>query len=102
MSRSRQHVSFRQKAERLRQQVSALERRATALRNRLDTIGTAQRKPYALVDASKCNGCRICEELCPADAIRVTYVASVNSKHCTGCGVCVENCPRDAIRLRSG
>ncbi len=54
----------------------------------------------AVVDADKCSGCRICNDLCPFSAI--TYdearsVTEVNPALCQGCGVCAAACPAGAI-----
>jgi ferredoxin len=54
---------------------------------------------HAVVDRSLCTGCGLCEEMCPAHAIRVTYVANVNEQRCTGCGLCVQSCSVGAIHL---
>ena len=53
----------------------------------------------AVIDRSVCNGCGICGELCPRNAIQITYVGYVDSECCAGCGVCVDSCPVRAIRL---
>jgi heterodisulfide reductase subunit A len=54
----------------------------------------------AVVDATRCSGCRICNDLCPFSAI--TYdealsVTEVNPALCQGCGVCAAACPAGAI-----
>jgi len=52
----------------------------------------------AVVDADKCTGCGICEDACPADAIKVNDVAHIG-EDCTECGACVDECPNDALSL---
>lgn len=45
-----------------------------------------------------CIACRICEKVCPADAIHVEHnVAAIDYEKCTLCGLCVEKCPRKII-----
>jgi uncharacterized protein (DUF362 family)/ferredoxin len=46
----------------------------------------------------RCTGCRVCEERCPAGAVRVVRsLAQVNVKECVGCFCCQELCPEGAI-----
>ena len=56
---------------------------------------------HAVVNRLKCTGCGLCEEICPAEALRVTYIAIVDRQRCTGCGKCVETCPNGALSLSS-
>jgi len=54
----------------------------------------------ATVDESKCSGCRICNNLCPFNAIifhEDRMVTEVNPALCQGCGTCVAACPAGAI-----
>jgi heterodisulfide reductase subunit A len=54
----------------------------------------------ANIDADKCSGCRICNNLCPFNAISFqedTAVSEVNQALCQGCGTCVAACPAGAI-----
>jgi heterodisulfide reductase subunit A len=54
----------------------------------------------ASVDAERCSGCRICNALCPFNAISydpVGAVSAINSALCQGCGTCVAACPAGAI-----
>ncbi len=74
-------------------------------------IGKIQQREIALepvraeIDKEKCSGCRICNNLCPFNAI--TFVekqngsraySEVNPALCQGCGTCVAACPAGAIR----
>ena len=54
----------------------------------------------ASVNADKCSGCRICNGLCPFNAItfdEVQMVTEINAALCQGCGTCVAACPAGAI-----
>ena len=54
----------------------------------------------AIIDAERCSGCRICNDLCPYSAITFDdgrAVTEVNPALCQGCGVCVAACPANAI-----
>ncbi len=54
----------------------------------------------ASVDESKCSGCRICNNLCPFNAITFhedRMVSEINPALCQGCGTCVAGCPAGAI-----
>lgn len=54
----------------------------------------------ASVDQEKCSGCRICNNLCPFNAITFIEdrkVSEVNPALCQGCGTCVAACPAGAI-----
>jgi heterodisulfide reductase subunit A2 len=58
-------------------------------------------EPYrATVDQDKCSGCRICNNLCPFNAISFhedRMVSEVNQALCQGCGTCIAACPAGAI-----
>jgi heterodisulfide reductase subunit A len=54
----------------------------------------------ATVDEAKCSGCRICNNLCPFNAITFIddlAVTRINPALCQGCGTCVAACPAGAI-----
>ncbi len=54
----------------------------------------------ASIDENKCSGCRICNTLCPFNAILFhedKMVSEVNPALCQGCGTCVAACPAGAI-----
>jgi heterodisulfide reductase subunit A len=54
----------------------------------------------ATVDKDKCSGCRICNGLCPFNAIAFIAddnVSEINPALCQGCGTCVAACPAGAI-----
>lgn len=54
----------------------------------------------ASVNESKCSGCRICNNMCPFNAILFhedRMVTEINPALCQGCGTCVAACPAGAI-----
>lgn len=54
----------------------------------------------AQVDASKCNGCRICVRICPTLSIAIRdKKAVVDPETCSGCANCEQRCPEYAITM---
>jgi electron transport complex protein RnfB len=57
-------------------------------------------RPKVSID-SKCDGCGVCKEACPVDAIE----GEAGERHkvlmnkCIGCGICVPKCPLGAISI---
>jgi heterodisulfide reductase subunit A len=54
----------------------------------------------ATVNQDICSGCRICNDLCPFNAILFhedRMVTEVNPALCQGCGTCIAACPAGAI-----
>ena len=54
----------------------------------------------AAVDPEACSGCRICNGMCPFNAISFfedRRVSEINPALCQGCGTCVAACPAGAI-----
>jgi heterodisulfide reductase subunit A len=69
-------------------------------------LGKIQQKEIALepvratVNEAQCSGCRICNNLCPFNAILFhedSMVSEINPALCQGCGTCVAACPAGAI-----
>ena len=69
-------------------------------------LGRIQSKELALepirasVIEERCSGCRICNDLCPFNAITFNEelnVTNINQALCQGCGTCVAACPSGAI-----
>ena len=63
--------------------------------------GTVLIEPViATIDEDKCSGCRVCNNLCPFNAIdfiEEEKVSRINAVLCKGCGTCVAACPSAAI-----
>jgi heterodisulfide reductase subunit A len=63
--------------------------------------GTVMIEPVvASINEDICSGCRICNNLCPFNAIDFLTeekVSKVNPALCKGCGTCVAACPAGAI-----
>ncbi len=69
-------------------------------------LGKIQQKEMALepvrasIAEASCSGCRICNGLCPFNAISFhedRMVSEINAALCQGCGTCVAACPAGAI-----
>jgi heterodisulfide reductase subunit A len=69
-------------------------------------LGKIQQKEIALepvratIHEEQCSGCRICNNMCPFNAILFhedRMVSEVNPALCQGCGTCVAGCPAGAI-----
>lgn len=69
-------------------------------------LGKIQQKEIALepiratIHEEQCSGCRICNNLCPFNAILFhedRMVSEINAALCQGCGTCVAACPAGAI-----
>jgi heterodisulfide reductase subunit A-like polyferredoxin len=91
--------------ESLSQANAAVARALTYLsKTHLETIGTVSE-----VDEMKCNGCGLCENICPYQAIEIISkrtgvgekeVAQVNKTLCKGCGACAASCRSGSIDLK--
>jgi heterodisulfide reductase subunit A len=57
----------------------------------------------ASIDAELCAGCRLCNALCPYNAVgfdEIKKQSSVNEVLCKGCGTCAAACPSGAAQAR--
>lgn len=62
------------------------------------TGGWRYRRP--VVDPASCNGCGLCEMLCPDSSLMIVHrQAIVDYEFCKGCGICAAECPREAIQM---
>ena len=55
---------------------------------------------YFSVEPS-CDGCKVCEKVCPVDVVTLKEGRPVWTGDCTQCMACVNYCPKEAIAYRS-
>jgi heterodisulfide reductase subunit A len=82
-------------------QASAAAARALAMitRGKMDAGAI-----IASIDENLCSGCKICNLLCPYNAIsfdEISKVSRVNQVLCKGCNICGAACPSSAISTRN-
>jgi flavodoxin/Pyruvate/2-oxoacid:ferredoxin oxidoreductase delta subunit len=53
----------------------------------------------AFTSSEDCNGCGICERICPLDNIEVVDGKPIWSDNCVSCFACLNWCPKEAISL---
>jgi len=46
----------------------------------------------------KCNGCKICEQICPVDNIKMEAGKPKWLGHCEQCMSCIQYCPQESIQ----
>lgn len=56
------------------------------------------------LDYEKCNGCRMCLNVCPHNvfAIQNKRAVIIDRDACMECGACSRNCPESAIKVQAG
>ncbi len=55
----------------------------------------------AVVDGELCNGCEICVDMCPMEAVKMADgIARIEDALCIGCGVCAHHCESEAVTLQ--
>jgi len=69
--------------------------RQTASASKSDYFGM----PKAVIDPERCRSCGQCKANCRFDAIEYNAEYMINKSLCEGCGVCAEICPTQAITL---
>ena len=54
-----------------------------------------------VIDYNKCNGCGVCVEICPTDALRLNNKNKPFMKYdeCWYCGCCELECPKKALTM---
>jgi heterodisulfide reductase subunit A len=74
---------------------------AAARISNMITRGYVEVEPVvATIDEENCSGCRICNTMCPFNAIDFDEehdVSRINEPLCKGCGTCVAACPAQVI-----
>lgn len=59
------------------------------------------------IDGNKCKGCKICNRICPANAIKMKYdkrnelYAEIDYKKCIFCNKCVTACPYSVVQQKT-
>lgn len=63
--------------------------------------GAPMPRTRAVIDETRCIGCRKCLDVCPVDAIlgERQRMHTVINPECNGCGLCLPPCPVDCIVL---
>lgn len=53
-----------------------------------------------VINKEICDECGTCISVCPANALLLTDVLSVDASVCTSCGTCVRVCPFGALSIQ--
>ncbi|WP_238899078.1 EFR1 family ferrodoxin [Clostridium sp. YIM B02500] len=48
-----------------------------------------------------CNGCRLCEKICPVNNIQFNINKPIWKHNCEQCAACIQYCPKEAIQWRT-
>jgi Pyruvate/2-oxoacid:ferredoxin oxidoreductase delta subunit len=55
---------------------------------------------HVRTDEDLCDGCSICIDRCPMDALSLDgFKSTVDLNRCIGCGLCVTTCPTESLQL---
>jgi Na+-translocating ferredoxin:NAD+ oxidoreductase RNF subunit RnfB len=55
---------------------------------------------HVMTNEDLCDGCSICIDRCPMDALSLEgFKSTVNLHRCIGCGLCVTTCPTESLLL---
>ncbi len=58
-----------------------------------------------VLDAERCKGAALCEEVCPRNCYKVNkvkrYASIVKAEDCVKCGACIVQCPFDALYFKT-
>ena len=61
----------------------------------------ARKKKLPVLESEKCIYCRMCENVCPREALSVEVEAwELDEEKCIGCGICARDCPAEAIEMK--
>ncbi len=68
---------------------------------------TTEQNQVIHVDRDRCDGCAMCIDTCPTNALEIVAnknrpgkkIVFVHPKLCKGCGVCQATCPKEALFL---
>ena len=83
----------------LKEQRRVLEKQIRDAEGRIDQAQRSRGRVVARVNVQMCDGCGMCSDVCPAEAITVSNVAVIDADKCIGCEACVSECPRGAISM---
>lgn len=61
----------------------------------------ARKKKLPVLESEKCIYCRMCENICPREALSVEVEEWIlDPEKCIGCGICAKDCPAEAIEMK--
>ena len=83
----------------LKEEARVLEEQLQDIKRRIGQVQGDKDNEVARVNAQECNGCGVCIESCPVNAIILNDIAIVDENKCTGCRICIDKCPLGAITM---